>query len=304
MKGLRKSLPGFLFASPWLVGLILFAAYPIVSSLYFSLCDYSVLKEPVFIGFRNYTRLFQDENFWIALRNTVAFAVISVPVGTVVNISLAMLLNADIRGQAWFRTFFFIPSLVPAVPLSVLGMQLFNADHGMVNVFLNPVYQALHKVFQAVPETAPNWLSDPNYSKPLLVLLAVWTGGGAVVIYLAGLQEVPKQLYEAADLDGASGWQKTRNVTLPLLSPVILFNVIMAIIGSMQYFTQAFVIFGGGGAPAKSTYFYSMMMYQNAFSFQKMGYASAMGWILFVIIVILTVVSLKLSESRVHYEGG
>lgn len=318
MKELRRSAVGYLFASPWLIGLLVFSAYPIVISLYYSLCDYSVLKEPVFIGFQNYIKLFNDQNFWTALTNTVVFAVISVPVGTVVNIALAMLLNTDIRGQAWFRTFFFIPSLVPAVPLSVLGLQLFNSDHGIINVFLNPVFKALHGPtaamhkflpmmpdwFLGIPETAPNWLNDPAWSKPLLVLLAIWTGGGAVVIYLAGLQEVPKQLYEAADLDGATWWQKTRNVTLPLLSPVILFNVIMAIIGSMQYFTQAYVIFGAGGAPARSTYFYSMMMYENAFSFQKMGYASAMGWILFVLIVLLTVGALKFSESRVHYEGG
>ncbi|MES1227803.1 MAG: sugar ABC transporter permease [Armatimonadota bacterium] len=311
---MKKSLPGYLFASPWLLGLLIFAAYPIVISLYYSMCDYSVLKEPVFIGFRNYTKLFSDENFRTALVNTLLFAVVSVPVGTVVNLALAMLLNAKIRGQAWFRTIFFIPSLVPAVPLSVLGLQMFNSDHGMVNALLGPVLGGInnltggiHRIIPILPELAlkaPTWLNDKDWSKPVLVLLAVWTGGGAVVIYLAGLQEVPTHLYEAADLDGATGWQKTKNVTIPLLSPVILFNVIMAIIGSMQYFTQAYVIYGGAGAPARSTYFYAMMMYENAFTFQKMGYASAMGWILFIMIVILTYVSLKFSESRVHYEGG
>ena len=321
MKKNSEAIAGYLFAAPWIIGLIVFAAYPICMSLYYSLCDYSVLTPPVFSGLHNYQKLFKDSNFYASLFNTVLFALVAVPLGTIVNMSIAMLLNSPhVKGMSWWRTIFYIPSLVPAVPLAVLGLQLFNADHGLVNIVLHiftdngplhdigthlPATGALHDAFHSLGwDTVPAWLSDPRFSKPLLVLLAMWTGGGTVVIYLAGLQEVPKPLYEAAELDGATPWQKTVNVTIPLLSPVILFNVIMAIIGSLQYFTQAYVLFGAGGAPERSTYFYAMMMYENAFSFQKMGYASAMGWILFIIILILTVGALKFSEKRVHYEGG
>lgn len=289
----NEAIAGILFAMPWLIGLTVFVAYPVLSSLYYSFCDYSVLKPPVFTGLMNYEKVFKDDNFYTSLYNTFQFALISIPIGTIINFGVALLLNAKIKGQSFYRTLFFLPSLVPAVPLAVLGLSLFNSDNGVVNFLMGVL--GLKGI---------NWLGDPAFSKFVLVFLAIWTGGNAVVIYLAGLQEVPAALYEAADLDGASPWQKTRNVTIPMMSPVIMFNVLMAIIGSLQYFTGAFVMFGGDGAPARSTLFYAMYIYQNAMVFQKMGYASALGWILFIIIVVLTLSAFKFSESKVHYEGG
>jgi len=294
----REAFFGYLFALPWLIGFSVFLIYPIGRSLYYSFCDYSVLRSPVFTGINNYSKLFHDEVFVQSLMNTVFFAFVSVPLGTVVSLGLAMLLNTKVRGQAWYRTFFFLPSLIPAVPIAVLGLWLFNGEHGIINHLLRELH-----VFQTFNMKEPNWLGDPNFTKPVLVLMAIWAGGNAMVIYLAGLQEVPKQLYEASELDGATPWQKTRNVTLPLLSPIILFNVIMAIIGSLQYFTQAYVMFPNG-QPARSTYMYTMYLYDNAFPFQNMGYACAMGWILFLIILVMTLGAFKLSQRHVHYEGG
>ena len=293
MKKKQEAIAGLLFASPWLIGLLVFVAYPVVVSLWYSVCDYSVLKPPVYLGLRNYHKIFQDPDFWVSLKNTAIFSCVAIPLGTLINFSVALLLNAKVKGQSVYRTLFFIPSLVPAVPLAIMGLSLFNSDNGVVNFLLG-----------LVGIKGPNWLSDPHFALSVLVFLAIWTGGNAVVIYLAGLQEVPKPLYEAAELDGASPWQKTRNVTIPLMSPVILFNVLMAIIGSLQYFTGAYVMFGGDGGPARSTFFYAMNIFQNAMVFQKMGYASALGWILFIIVLILTLTAFKFGEKRVHYEGG
>ena len=287
----KESIAGVLFALPWIIGFSVFLAWPLIQALYYSLCDYSVLTPPVFIGLKNYTDLFQDELFYTALYNTLYFALFSIPLGTIVAIGLAMLLNTKVKGQAFYRTFFFLPALIPAVPLAMLWQWIFNGESGIINAALRGVGF----------ESPPNWLGDPAFAKTVLIVMAVWTVGNAMVIYLAGLQEIPKSMYEAADLDGANPWKKTMNVTVPLLSPVITFNVIMAIIGTLQYFTQAYVIFPGG-APAQSTYLYTMYLYDTAFRDLRMGYASAMGWILFLIILGLTYGALKYSEKKVHYE--
>ncbi|MBX3111188.1 MAG: sugar ABC transporter permease [Fimbriimonadaceae bacterium] len=294
----REAFFGVLFALPWLIGFSVFLIYPISRSIYYSFCDYSVLKTPLFTGMDNYVKLMSDEVFWQSLGNTLYFAFLSVPLGTIVSLALAMLLNTKVRGQAWYRTFFFLPSLIPAVPIAMLGLWLFNGEHGIINHLLRSFH-----IFELLHLKEPNWLGDPTFTKPVLIMMAIWAGGNAMVIYLAGLQEVPKQLYEASELDGASAWHKTRNVTIPLLSPIILFNVIMAIIGSLQYFTQAYVMFPGG-TPARSTYFYTMYLFDNAFTFQKMGYACAMGWILFLIILVLSFGAFKFSQKRVYYEGS
>ncbi|HEY0866985.1 MAG TPA: sugar ABC transporter permease, partial [Fimbriimonas sp.] len=191
-----------------------------------------------------------------------------------------------------YRTLFFIPSLVPMVSLAVLWLWVLNGEHGILN-----------EVLKLVGVAGPNWLGDPNWSKPSLVVMGVWGVGNAVLIYLAGLQDVPSSLLEAADLDGASPWQKTRNVTIPMISPVILFNGIMGIIGTLQIFTQPYVMFPGG-TPARSTYFYAMYLFDNAFRYNKMGYASAMGWLMFLVILVLTLTALKVSEKHVHYGGS
>lgn len=289
MTARKEARAGLLFASPWAIGFLVFLAYPLIASMVYSFCDYSVLKPPVWIGLDNYKDLLHDELFWTALKNTLLYAALALPAGLATSLILAMLLNAKVKGMPIYRTFFFIPSLVPQVSLAVLWLWVLNGEHGV----LNPLLAHLGI-------TGPNWLSDPNWSKPSMVLMSVWGGGNAMLIYLASLQDVPQQLVEAAELDGANGWQKTRNVTIPTISPVILFNGVMGLIGTLQVFAVPYVMFPNG-TPARSTYFYSMYLFDNAFKYQKMGYASAMGWILFVLVLILTLVSLRLSERHVHY---
>jgi multiple sugar transport system permease protein len=230
--------------------------------------------------------------FWKTLVNTLYFAAMFVPLATLVAFGLALLLNTKVRFMPFYRTVFFVPSLVPVVSLVILWMWLFNGEHGLINVALG-----------AVGIEGPNWLGTVEWSKPAIVLMSLWGVGNAMVIYLAGLQGVPASLYEAADLDGASAWQKTKNVTVPLVSPVILFNVVMSVIHSMQIFTQPYVM-SEDGSPSRSIYFYSMYLFDNAFKYHKMGYASAMAWIMFLVIFFLTLVALKFAEKRVHYEGG
>ena len=292
MNARKEAWAGYLFAGPWILGFCGFLLYPLLSSMYYSFCDYSVLKEPVWVGLDNYRDLMADEVFWIALKNTGVYALFALPLGLIFAISLALLLNSKVRGLALYRTIFFVPSLVPMVSLAVLWLWLFNGEHGLVNELL-----------AQVGISGPNWLGNPDWSKPALVVLGIWGVGNAIVIYLAGLQSVPQHLYEAADLDGARPWAKTRHVTLPMISPVILFNLIMGIIGTLQVFTVPYVMFPGG-MPARSTYFYTMYLFDNAFRYHKMGYACAMGWIMFLIIFSLTMLSLRVSEKHVHYEGG
>jgi multiple sugar transport system permease protein len=281
-----------LFVSPWIIGFSVFLLYPLLASIYFSFCDYSVLRHPVWIGGQNYRDLAQDEVFWISLKNTAVYAAMALPFGMIVALSLALLLNTKVRGMTVYRTIFFLPSLVPTIPLAILWLWVFNGEHGI----LNEVLSSFH-----IP--SPNWLGDTAWSKPALALLAVWGAGNAMVIYLAGLQDVPQELYEAADLDGAGWWARTRAVTLPMLSPVILFNGIMGIIGTLQVFAEPYVMFPGG-SPARSTYFYTMYLFDNAFRYHKMGYACAMGWIMFLIILVLTLLALRLSERHVYYRGA
>ena len=294
----REAVAGYLFAAPWLIGFSVFLAWPVVRSLYLSFCDYNTLNPPVWVGAQNYVNLVKDELFWKSLGNTLYYAFFAIPLSTVTALCLAMLLNSKVKGQAWYRTLFFLPSLIPAVPLAILFKWLYGGNDGLVNQSIAFCYDFFHL---ARPK-AIDWIGSVEYSKSVLVLMAMWTVGNPMVIYLAGLQEVPTHLYEASDLDGATAWQKTINVTLPLISPVIMFNVIMGMIGALQYFTQAFILFPGG-APARSTYFYTSYIYDAAFRDQMMGYASAMGWILFLLILVLTMFSLRLSKKYVYYEA-
>lgn len=267
-----------------------------MAALYFSFCDYSVLKSPLWIGTENYVDLFRDELFWKTIQNTGKYAILALPLGLVFTLALAMLLNTKVRGMTIYRTLFYVPSLVPAVSLAILWLWIFNGKHGVLNLILIP----LLKPFGLEP---PNWLGNPDWAIPALVLMSLWGAGNTIVIYLAGLQDVPQQLYEAADLDGAGWWNKTRNVTLPMLSPVILFNFIMGIIGTLQVFTVPYIMFPNG-SPARSTYFYTMYLYDKAFRDLQMGYACAMGWIMFIIIFAVTHLALRLSKRYVYYEGG
>ena len=288
----RETWAGLAFVSPWIVGLGVFLLYPILASLYYSFCDYSVFYKARFIGVANYIDIAGDKVFWKSLVNTLFFAALSVPLGLLLAFGLAMLLNSEVRGLTIYRTIFFLPALVPMVALAVLWLWIFNGEYGVLNTAISGL---------GLP--SPGWLTDPAWSKPALVLLSMWGVGYAMVIFLAGLQDVPVHLYEAADLDGATWWHKIRHVTLPMVSPVILFNGIMGIIGSLQYFAIPYIM-TPNGQPARSAYFYAMYLYDNAFAYIKMGYASAMAWILFLVIFALTLLSLRLASRYVHYEGG
>jgi multiple sugar transport system permease protein len=293
---IRRTAHGLLFCLPWLLGLSLFTLYPVAASLFYSFCDYSVLQPPVWTGGENYQLLLHDDLFWRSLQNTLFFAVFSVPLGTVVSLSLALLLNCDVRGKAFFRAVFYVPSIVPVVASSLLWMWIFNGHYGLLNWVLGPLF----RFFEMSP---PAWLGDPSWAKPSLILMSLWGAGNSMIIYLAGLQDLPVELYEAAEIDGAGRWRKFWHLTLPLLSPVIYFNVIMGLIGSLQVFTQAFIMTGGDGAPARSTLFYTLYLFNTAFQHLRMGYASAMAWILFIIIVSLTLLATKWFEKRIHYSA-
>lgn len=288
----RQLRTGLLFVSPWLVGLVVFQLYPIAASFYFSLCDYSVLQKANYIGLQNYRDLLGDEVFWLALRNTLCYAALALPLGLLASFATAVLLNTGVRGMTVYRTIYFLPSLVPAVASAILWLWILNGEYGVLNFAL-----------AAVSLKGPGWLSDPLWSKPALVLMSLWGVGHAVVIYLAGLQDVPQQLYEAAELDGATWLQKLRYVTVPMMAPVILFNLIMGIIGSLQMFALPYIMMPGG-QPARSAYFYAVYLYDSALPYLQMGYASAMAWILFLITLALTLGALRLSSRHVHYEGA
>ena len=285
----RETLTALMFVSPWIIGFSVFLLYPLLASIYYSFCDYSVLRPPVYTGMANYRSLARDEVFWETIKNTAVYTAWALPISAVVALSLALLLNTKVKGMAFYRALFYVPSLVPAVAIGVLITWIFNGEHGVLNELLGKL-----------GIEGPKWLGDPAWSKWTLILMAAWGAGNAMVIYLAGLQDVPQPLYEAADLDGATWWQKTRHVTLPMLSPVILFNVIMGVIGTLQVFTVPYLV-SPTGSPARSIYFYTMYLFDNAFVYHKMGYASAMGWIMFLIILALTLLSLRLSKRFVHY---
>jgi multiple sugar transport system permease protein len=298
----RNLCTGLAFTSLWIVGFGVFLLYPVAASLFYSFCDYSVLQSPVWIGLENYERLAGDGVFWHSLRNTLFYAALAVPLGTIVSLSLALLLNVEVKGRAFFRTIFYLPSIVPVVATSMLWLWIFNGQYGVLNAVLRPV-------LDLVGASPPAWLSDPSWSKPALVLMSAWGVGNSMVIYLAGLQDVPKELYESASIDGASPWRRFWHITLPTISPVVYFNVIMSLIASLQVFTQVFVIAGGlagqpnplEGQPARSLLFYTLYLFSTAFYDLRMGYASAMAWILFVLIAVLTVTANRLAARSVHY---
>ncbi|WP_255452142.1 ABC-type sugar transport system, permease component [Sporosarcina sp. ANT_H38] len=282
---------GLLFASPWLIGLILFYAYPLIASIYFSFTDYSILQPGTFIGLNNYKDLFNDQLFWKSIYNTIYFAVYFVPLSIFFGVALAMALNMKVKGMGIYRTIFFLPTLVPHVALAVLWMWLLNPGFGLVNEILG-----------VVGISGPSWLGSVTWSKPSLILMSLWGIGQPVIIYLAGLSDIPEDFYEAAEVDGANWFQKTFHITLPLLTPVIFFNLVMGVIAAFQQFTLPYTLTQGQGTPANSLTFYVMYLYDNAFKYFKMGYASAMAWILFLIIMILTAIIFASSKRWVHYQ--
>ena len=292
---LRTELTGLLFSSPAIIGLAAVMAYPVAASLYYSFCNYSVLKPPTWVGMANYERLLTDELFWTSLWNTLYFAAFSVPLGIIVAFLLALLLNVKVRGMTVYRTIFYLPSIVPMVASSVLWIWLFNPQYGAVNALLRHVPGI---------SDPPGWLSDPAWAKPTIILWSIWGVGNTVVIFLAGLQGVPQALYEAAEVDGASPWQRTLSITVPYMTPYLFFALVMGLIGSFQFFTPAMVMTNGTGGPADSTMFYALNLFHRAFSDFKMGYACAMAWVLFILVVIATLVVVKSSARYVYYESA
>jgi multiple sugar transport system permease protein len=284
---------GLLFALPWLVHLAVFIAYPIAASFAYGFCSYDALRPPRWVGLENYRVLFtEDPLFWTSLGNTLYIVALGLPVTMALSLGIALLMNQRLRGMAFYRTLYYLPSITPVVATSALWLWLLNPEIGLVNNLLARVGIA-----------GPGWLASPDWSKPALILMGLWGAGGAMVIYLAGLQDVPQQLYEAAALDGAGRWAQLRHVTLPMLSPVILFNLIMGLIGGFQYFTQAYVVSRGTGSPQDSLLFYAFHLFNSAFLDFRMGYASAMAWVLFLITLACALAVFRSSARWVYYGG-
>lgn len=281
----------YLFASPWILGFLIFNLIPMASSLYLSLTNYSVLMPTKFIGITNYANMIQDEYLGTSIFNTIYYVLLAVPLGTLTALIIALLLNnKDLKGREYYRAAFYVPSVMPIVALSILWIWLLQPRFGLINMFLG-----------LVGIQGPNWLGDPNWVKIGFVLMSLTGVGSNMVILLAALQGVPTQLYEAADLDGADWWLKFLNITIPLISPAIFFTLVIGFIGSFQVFTQAYIM--TDGAPANASLFYNLYLYRNAFLYFKMGYASALAWLLFVIIVVFTIIQFRLSSKWVYYYG-
>jgi multiple sugar transport system permease protein len=288
----RRLRLGLLFISPWIVGYCVFYLYPFLASLYYSFTRFTGIGNPVFTGLANYSGLLHDSMFHTAVFNTVYYTVIEVPFSTVAALGLALLLNMKVRGQAVYRTLFYIPSIVPVVASSLIFVWIFEPSFGIVNALLSDVHI-----------TGPAWFFSITWSKPTFILLGLWGLGQPMVIYLAALQGVPTEMYEVAALEGASAWSRLRRITIPMISPVILFNVILSLVLSIQYFTQAQVIESPPGSPGTSTMFYVTYYYQQAFQDLHLGYASAMAFLMFVGVLIVTVVLLRTSSRWVYYEN-
>jgi len=301
MKASHERRLGLLFISPFLIGFTLFTIYPVVASLYYSFCDYDVLSAPQFVGLENFREMLVDDRFAKGLWNTLVFTVFAVPVTMLTALVLAFLLNMKLRGQALYRTIFFLPSIVPIIASSVLWLWLLNSDYGLINACLRPIMVFLNSALGLHLEP-PGWLTHPDYAKPALIMMAAWGVGGNMILYLAALGDVPQQLYEAAELDGAGAWARARHVTLPMISPVLFFTLVMGLIGSFQYFSQPLVMWPGG-APGDSALFYALYLFQNAFLYLRMGYASAQAWLLFIVIVATTILVFRSTRRFVYYAG-
>lgn len=291
----QEALWGLLFVSPFIIGFLIFMLGPMLFSFYGSLTNYNLTSKMDFIGFDNFTRMFtQDELFWKSLYNTGYYVLFNVPLTAVGSVLLAVLLNQRVRGMSVFRTIFYLPAILSGVAVYVLWMQMLSPTSGLINT-----------VLAWVGVEGPAWLFDPEWTKPALILMKLWSVGGAMLLYLATLQNVPKQLYESAEIDGASAFKRFRHITLPLITPIIFYDVVTSTIGAFQIFQEAYVMTESGtNGPANSLLFYNLHMWNKAFVAFDMGYAMAMSMVLFVIVLGLTFVNLKLAPRWVHYGGG
>ena len=281
--------------SPWVLGFLFFTAYPMGASLYQSFTKFNLIESPEWVGFANYIRAFTDDSdFWKALTNTIWISAVSIPLRIVFALFTAWILTKPTRGSKIYRTIFFLPAMVPTVAATMSFTYIFNPAIGPINKFLE---------FFGI-KNPPMWFNDPHWSKWALIILGLWGIGDTMIIYLAGLLDVPKSLYEAAELEGANIWQQMRFVTIPMMTPVIFFSAVTGVIGSFQYFTQAYVAAGQVNDYSHSMYFYATHIYHEAFRAYEMGYASALAWVLLVITLICTLIMLQTQKRWVHYPNG
>lgn len=295
----KEAFYGYLFVFPWVLGFFIFTAYPMIAGAYYSFTEYEIFDAPRWVGMANYTRIFSgaDQLVGVSIRNTLYYVLLAVPATLIAGLALALLLNQPVRGIAFFRTLFYMPSIVPIVASIAVLMWIFHGQFGIVNLLL-----------KQIGISGPAWLTDPDWVKGTLVIWAIWNVGGGMIINLAGLQAIPQHLYEAAEIDGANGWQRFWRITIPMLSSTIFFNLIIGIIGTFQVFVPALLLGGTSwwtpaGGPLNSLLFYVLYVYQNGFIFFKMGYASALAWVMFIVVLLLTLVQFWLAGRWVYYEA-
>ena len=288
--GTKRFLTMLAFISPWIIGFLGFFVYPLILSLYYSFTEYNLLQPPKWVGLQNYTNLTEDSHYLNAVGNTVYFVAFSVPLGVLTAFLIAFLLNQQLRLRVLLRMIFYIPIVVPISATAILWMWIFNSNWGLLNNLL-----------ALVGIQGPSWLGSPTWSKPSLVIMQLWLVGGSVLIFLAALQDVPRALYDAAKVDGANAWRRVWHVTIPMVTPAILFSLLTGLIAAFQTFANAWIMTGGG--PIRSTEFYVLYLYENGFRFFRMGYASAMAWILFGVVVVVTVLLFRTSARWVYYGG-
>ena len=289
-RALRRNLSGWLFASPWIIGFLLWTVGPMIASLVIAFTNWDLITPPKFVGMQNFSAMLVDNLVWKSLQVTTVYAVVSVPLQIGLGLGLALLLNAKIRLLHFYRTAFYLPSVLSGVAVALLWRWMFSTEFGLFNAML-----------AEIGIQGPSWLGDPNWALPSLILMSLWGVGAGTIIYLAGLQGIPTDLYEAAEVDGASSWVRFWNITLPMMTPVLFFTLVTGFIAALQVFTQAFIMTSGG--PNNATLFYLLYLYRNAFEYFRMGYASALAWVLFVYILVLTLVLQGTSRYWVYYEG-
>jgi multiple sugar transport system permease protein len=288
----RDNKAGYLFLLPWLVGLVVITIGPMIASLYLSFTNYSLIQAPQWTGLANYARMLDDARLHQSIKVTFIYVFVSVPLQLILALGIALLLDKGMRGLALYRSIFYLPSMLGgSVAIALLWRQMFGTD-GIVNQIL--------RLFGL--EATTGWISDPKYALGTIILLHIWTFGSPMVIFLAGLRQIPGMYYEAASVDGATRWVRFTQITLPLLSPIIFFNLVLQIIGAFQSFTQAFVVSNGTGGPSDSTLFYTLYLYQRGFGQFQMGYAAAMAWLLVVIVGVLTAINFFASKYWVFYD--
>ncbi len=293
-KRVRRELGwALLFIAPWIIGFLAFIVYPTLASFYYSFSDFNIVSRPEWVGLDNYAKLLlRDNNFRVSLYNTLYMVAVQVPLSIVLSFISAMLLNMPVRGKAIYRAVYFLPSVVPPIAVSLLWLWILNPQQGI-----------LHQGLKLAGLPSPGWFTDPRWAKPAVVMMGLWGVGASTVLFLAALQGVPQELYEAATLDGATWLRRMLHVTIPLVSPVTLFMLITGVIDAFQLFTPAYIISQGtSGAPQGSLLFYGLYLFANAFSYMHMGYAAAMAWILFLIIILVTIAMLRTSTFWTHYD--